>query len=296
MLIKCVCSHCGHSYLSDDEAGDLACPRCNSVADQPRNASDIPNAPRGMDPSFFADLDGEDEFGIDEPMEPGLRRFEAKAPPAMFLTRERLVRGLLFGAAATVGLAAMLGGAMAAVGIDLPGAAALILGLVAGVSCRSGFGGRTARQSAMRAAVVVTLVSVIGFAGLTAGTWAVQRLASVRATQTRKELDDGLHGLMSQAHNAQDAGAAIIVKQRIDETRRLRSLSDAQLEDYLWIQQAQLNFAPLAHAKLRLTTAPIVKLGPGSKPVYLGREATLGIRALEILIAVILATRVVRPR
>ncbi len=88
---------------------------------------------------------------------------------------------------------------------------------------------------------------------------------------------------------------AILLNQRIEDTRRLRALSDPQLEDYLWIQQAQINQPLLAHAKLRMTFSPIVKMGPDGDTVSVPKGATLAIRLAEILAAMLLASRAVMP-
>lgn len=292
MLIKCVCASCGHSYLSDDEAGDVACPRCDAVGGDdlaPRHGLDTPADPLGVD-TGWDELPAEDDF---TPM-PG--RFEAKAPPAMYLTWERLFRGVVFGLFATATAGVLLGAALAALGMDAPAVLAIAIGVVAGATCRSGFGGRTARHSSSRAAAACIIVVLFGFAGFSAGTWVVERLTSARVTQAQKELDAGLQGLSLQYSEVEDAGAAIVLKARIEETRRLRALSSGELEDYLWMQQAQINNPMLAHAKLRVTTAPIVRLGPDRKPIRVRMEATMGIRIAELLIAILLAARFVKSR
>ena len=59
MLVKCVCSSCSHSYLADDQMGDLACPRCGSANEGSRNPSDIPDAPMQRDAAVY---DGFESF------------------------------------------------------------------------------------------------------------------------------------------------------------------------------------------------------------------------------------------
>ena len=293
MLIKCACSNCGHSYLADDEVGDLACPRCDAVNDGGvRNPSDVPDHPMGFEPAFggYDDHDDHHDDLLDMPT-----RFEAKAPPPMIITRERLTRGLVFGCLAGGLIGTVAGAATTAVGFDIPGVAAVLIALLGGAAVRSGFGGRTARQTMGRALAVCTLVAVVGFAGTVVGSWTVARFTGSRAAETRKELEDGLRGLRDQYADASDAGVAIVLKQRVEEARRLQSLSDAELEDYIWVQQAQINQPLLAYAKLRYTDAPIVRLGEKAKPIRLPREAVLGIRAALIIATVILAMRAVRP-
>jgi hypothetical protein len=296
MLIKCACSNCGHSYLADDEIGDLACPRCDAVNDPGvHNPSEPPGHPSGgFEPAFGGGYDDHREPHddmFDMPM-----RFEAKAPPPMIITRERLFRGVVFGGLTAAFIGIVAGAAMTAVGFDIPGIAAVLIALIGGAAVRSGFGGRTARQTKGRAVVVCTLIAVLGFAGVTAGSWTVARFTGGRAAQTRKELDEGLRGLRDQYADASDAGVAILLKQRVEEARRLQSLSDAELEDYIWVQQARINQPLLAYAKLRHTTAPIVRLGEKAKPIRLPMEAVIGIRAALVIATIILALRAVRPR
>ena len=293
MLIKCACPNCGHSYLADDEAGDLACPRCDVVNDRgglhhPRELSD---ANMGFEPAFGYDDQEADHDLLDMPT-----HFEAKAPPPMVITRERLTRGLVFGVLSGGVIGAVIGAASTAVGFDIPGIAAVLIALVGGAAVRSGFGGRTARQTKGRAVVVCSLVAILGFGGVVTGAWTVARFTATRASATRKDLDEGLRGLEDQYADATDAGAAIVLRQRIEETRRLQGLSDPQLEDYLWVQQAHLNQPLLAYAKVRYTDAPIVRLGEKAKPIRLPREAVLAIRAALIIATTILAIRAVRPR
>ena len=306
MLIKCVCSNCGHLYLSDDEAGDTACPRCDTVNEDTHSLADVPDAPMDVDPPFMDDAPSEfgmsDEFeNLEDNEEEVLfeeapQRFEAKAPPPMLIKRARLMRGIFLGALTAGAVGAVLAAAMAAIGVDVPLLPALGIGLVGGAVCRAGFGGRSAHQTKTRAVVACGIIVGLGFAGFFAGTWAVERLTGSRAKQTHADLDDGLQGLAAQYADAQDAGAAVVLKQRMDETRRLRTLSDPQIEDYIWIQRAQINHPLLAHAKLRLTASPIVKMGTAMDPIRVPKEATLGIRLAELIAAVVLATRAVLPR
>jgi len=227
MLIKCACSNCGHSYLADDEAGDLACPRCDAVNDVGiRSPSRVSEASMGFEPAFDYDDHEADHDLLDMPS-----HFEAKAPPPMVITRERLTRGLVFGMLSAGVLGAVIGAATTAVGFDIPGIAAILIALLGGAAVRSGFGGRTARRTKGRAVIVCSLVAILGFGGVATGAWTVARFTATRASETRKELEEGLRGLEDQYADASDAGAAIVLKQRIEETRRLRALSDAQLED-----------------------------------------------------------------
>ena len=126
---------------------------------------------------------------------------------------------------------------MAAVSIDAPALSAVVIALIGGAACRSGFGGRSSAKTKTRAVVACVIIVVFGFAGFLSGTWGVARLAGSRASQAHADITEGLKGLTAQKADAQDAGVAIVLTERIEEARRLNALSDPQLEDYLWIQQ-----------------------------------------------------------
>ncbi len=289
MLVKCVCSNCGHSYLSDDGAGDLACPRCDVANEGERNPSDIPEAPLGNEPMFIDTmgdpLDADLAFGL-----PG-GRFDPQAPPPMFVTGERLLRGTVFGSVAGLALGAILGAALAAVGFVVPALVALLVALVIGMTCRYGFGGRAARQTRGRALLAVVVSCVVAQCGFLTGGWVIERFTGSRAAQTREDLDRGLHGLVQQRARTKDAGTAIVLDTRIAEVERLRRRSDAGLEDYLWTQEAQVNQPLLAYMKLRATAGPALRLGVESQPSRLPPSVMLGVVALELLLAILLARR-----
>ncbi len=290
MLVKCVCSNCGHSYLSDDSAGDLACPRCDVANEGTRNPSDIPEAPLGSEPMFIDTmgdpLDADIGFGLT-----GGGRFDPQAPPPMFVTGERLLRGSVFGSVAGLSLGAILGAALAAVGFVVPAFAPLAVALVIGMTCRYGFGGRAAKQTRGRALLAVVVSCVVAECGFLTGGWVVERFTGSRAAQTRADLDEGLHGLVQQRARTKDAGTAIVLDQRIAEVERLRRRGDASLEDYLWTQQAQINQPLLAYMKLRATAGPVLRLGVDAEPSRLPPSVTLGLVGLELLLAVLLARR-----
>ena len=296
MLVKCVCTNCGHSYLGDDQAADLACPRCGVGNEAGRNPSDIPDAPGGpvgFDP--YAPLYGEGH-GVEEFEYAQEPHFAPQAPPPMYLSGDRLVKGFIFGLVFTVLAGAVVGGALASVRILLPALAAAILGVVAGAACRYGFGGRSSAQTKTRAAAIATLVTLIGMAALLGGGWAIERMTGTRAAQTRDDLELGLRSLTRQRTRGADAGTAIMLDQRIGEVERLRALSDAQIEDYLWTQEAQVRVAPLAHAKLRLTVGPTLRLGANGKTKAFEPPITGAIFGAEVLLALILALRCVWPK
>lgn len=302
MLVKCVCPSCSHSYLADDQMGDLACPRCG-MASEPDAAAPVadmsppppsmsppmaggPGMDPGMEPAVYDDPFVEEGF----PSGP-IPVFEAKAPPPMYVTGERMFKGLVFGLVATAGLGFVLGGAFAAVGALVPGIAAVLMGLVAGASVRYGMGGRTTSATMFRTTTTVLLVVMLGFAAFFTGGWAVERLTGSRAAQTREDLDNGLRGLVRQRAQVQDTGTGLLLDQRIQEAERLKNMSDPQLEDYLWVQEAQINQPLLAYSKLRATNGPIVRLGAERDPIRVPFPATPAILLAEMIAAAILAIR-----
>jgi hypothetical protein len=300
MLVKCVCPNCSHSYLADDQLGELACPRCGLANDADAGApvSDMPPPPMGppggpMGPG----MGGMDQQVYDDPYmdeafpDTPMQVFEAKAPPPMYVTGERMLKGFVFGIVATAGLGFVLGGGLAAVGVIVPGVAALLMGLVSGASVRYGMGGRTTSATMLRTVSTVLLVILVGFASFLTGGWAVERLTGTRAGQTREDLDNGLRGLVRQRAQVQDTGTGLLLDQRIHEAERLKNLSDPQIEDYLWVQQAQLNQPLLAYAKLRATNGPLVRFGADRDPINVPFPATPGILLAEFILAAILAIR-----
>ena len=111
----------------------------------------------------------------------------------------------------------------------------------------------------------------------------------------REDLDVGLRTLLSRRIRTNNAGDATLIDQKVAAVGRLNALSDAQIEDYLWIQQAQVNQALLAYTKLRATEFPVVRLGPEGEEVTLPKAATIALLLGEIVLAMFLATRAVRP-
>jgi hypothetical protein len=297
MLVKCVCSGCSHSYLADDQMGDLACPRCgmasddNSAAPVSDMSAPTPTQMMGgmvpqIEPGPYDDPYMDNDFpDVAVPM------FQAKAPPPMYVTGERMLKGFVFGVVATAGLGFVLGGAFAAVGVIVPGIAAVLMGLVGGASARYGLGGRTTSATMFRTVATVLLVVLIGFAAFLGGGWGVERLTGTRAGQTREDLDNGLRGLVRQRAQVQDTGTGLLLDQRIQEVEQLKNLSDPQLEDYLWVQQAQLNQPLLAYAKLRATSGPIVRFGAERDPINVPFPATPAILLAEVILAAVLAIR-----
>jgi hypothetical protein len=290
MLVKCACSNCGHSYLADDQAGELDCPRCGVGNDTTRNPSDVPSAPAGQAPDLFEPLPIEDHGGYFE------SSFAPLEPPPMYVSADRFGKGLVFGAVFALLAGGVLGGALASVRVIVPGVAAAVLGLVAGAACRYGFGGRTSAQTKGRAIVAGALACTVGLLAFVAGGWGVERMTGIRCDKTREDLDEGLRTLTRQRTRAQDPAAAIVLDGRIAETERLRAMGDAQIEDYLWKQEAQVAVAPLAYAKLRATVGPVVRLGPKGKDFRFRWEITAAALAAELVVAVVLALRGILPR
>jgi hypothetical protein len=289
MLVKCVCAKCRHSYLADDQLGELDCPRCGE------KAAGAADAPEGAQPDLATDPFLAEEPGSDSNLE-AAPRFDPKAPPPMYVTRDRFLRGIVFGGLAAAFMGAVIGASLGALGVAIPAVAAALFALAAGASCRHGFGGRSARHTRRLAAVAAGLCVLFGFAGFFAGSWTVERLTGGRAPQTRQDLDEGLQALLQERARTKNAGAAIVLDQRIAEVELLRRRSDAELEDYLWVQEAQLNQPLLAYARLRATRGPVVKLGPDSEPLPVPEHAPAGALLGEVILAMWIASRGVAPR
>ena len=299
MLVKCICSNCSHSYLADDQTGGLACPRCGVDNHADRTMAHTPapaGAPGGRDEMF----DGNSFHG------PGMEvRFAPQAPPPMYVTGDKLLKGFLLGSIMAGFVGAVLGGAAAAVQVSVPAVAGIALGVVGGLVCRHGFGGRSAMRTLGRTGFVVLLVLGVGFGCYVGGAWAVERHTGTAdrdgdgrpdVQQTREDLDKGLRALLRERARTADAGAAALLDQRITETERVKHLSDPQLEDYLWSQKADINQPVAAYAKLRVTEGLLIRLGPDSDPVHLPDPAPLAILVGEVILAFILAMRAVMPR
>ncbi|MHC4225693.1 MAG: TFIIB-type zinc ribbon-containing protein [Planctomycetota bacterium] len=294
MLTKCVCPNCGHSYLADDDLGDMSCPRCEVLNEGLSTGHESQGGPSGgltADESFDV-TDRE----ITDPAGDALTRFDPRRPPPMFLTRDRLARGLIFGMLTTLFGGVVFGAALSAVSVTIPGVAMLVLALLGGAACRSGFGGRAASRSKVRALAASVLIAALGMAGLFLGSWGIDRFTGTRADQTHIDLRRGQRELFSQMGNTEDAGLEVVLEQRINEVERLNALSDAEIEDYLWVQEAQLWPPILAYSKLKATRGPVVRLGPDSEPVSLPMAATLAILVVEFVLAGIVVSRAVAPR
>jgi hypothetical protein len=296
MLVKCLCSNCSHSYLGDDQSGMIACPRCGTENSGTPSLSAAPDTPAA----------GRDEMSFEANYGQGLDlHFAPLSPPAMFVTGDRLFRALIGGGAIAALLGAIAGGAQAAVQVAIPGLSAIVIGLFGGAAIRFGLGGRSASRTLGRTAFLVLLVLGLAFAGVLAGSWAVERYTATAdrdgngqadVPQTREDLDRGLRELLRVRSRTQDAGAGALLDHRITETEQLKHMTDAELEDYLWQQKAEIGIPVAAYGKLRVLEGPAVKLAPKSDPVQLPEHAVPGILAGEFLVAFILALRAVMPR
>jgi hypothetical protein len=295
MLVKCLCSNCSHSYLGDDQAGTLACPRCGTENTGSPAASPAPEISAGRDEMSFEPSYGQ---GL------GLH-FAPLSPPPMFVTADRLFRALVGGGMIAALLGGIVGGAQAAVQVALPGLSAVVLGLLGGAAFRFGLGGRSAGRTLGRTGFFLLLVLAIGFASVIAGAWVVERYTGsadrdangqADVAQTREDLDKGLRELLRTRSRTQDAGQVAALDHKINATEALKHLTDPQLEDYLWQQRAKLGQPLVAYGKLREMEGPAVKLAPKRAPVNLPEHAVPGILAGEFLLAFILAMRAVMPR
>jgi hypothetical protein len=289
MLAKSLCGNCGHSFLTDAMAqGVVECPRCHFKSDAPGPASRLSAADLGPDPLMEA-LPGEQFHAR-------AASFDPAAPPPMFVTRERWTRGVVFGSVCAAILGVLVGAAFAALGVVLPLADALAVGVAAGFGCRYGFGGRSVRQTRPRAAVAAIVAVAVGFGAFVAGSWTVARLTGTRAEVTREDLDAGLEALARKRARSNDAGERILLDEQILEVEKLRRRTDAQLEDYLWMQEGRIAHPLLAYGKLRATEGPVLRLGVEAEPVRLPGPATAAIYGADLLLAIGLAIRGVYSR
>ena len=296
MLVKCLCSNCSHSYLGDDQAGTLACPRCGTENTGSPSAAPVANPVAS----------GRDEVRFEASYGQGLGlHFAPLSPPPMFVTPDRLLRALVGGGMVVCLLGGIAGGAQAAVQVAIPGLTAIMIGFFGGAAFRFGLGGRSAGRTLGRTVFVLMLVLLLGFAGAIGGAWAVERYTGAAdrdgngqadVTQTREDLDKGLRELLRIRSRTQEAGPAAKLDLEINATEQLKHLTDPELEDYLWKQRAGLGHPLVAYGKLRVTEGPAVKLAPKSAPVNLPEHTVPGILAGEFVLALILALRAVMPR
>ena len=298
MLVKCVCSNCGHSFLTDDQAGDLTCPRCGFVNDgAPVGGFDAP-PPIAVPPQF--DAPAQDPYqGTPEPAFAMPSHFDPKAPPPMFMSWDRMFRGMVLGSILTVSFGAAIGAALAATGMIVPGVAAIIMAFGAGAATRQGMGGRAARRTRGFAIGAVIVVVMFGFAGIFTGSWLVERFTGSRASMTRKELDAGKKVLtrnLARANKVDDLAERSVLETRLKRVERLEAATDAQIEDYLWVQEAQINQALLAYAKLRATRAPLARFGPDREPIEAPKHVPTAILGVEFLLAIFLASQGVKAK
>ncbi|MHC4938032.1 MAG: TFIIB-type zinc ribbon-containing protein [Planctomycetota bacterium] len=296
MLVKCVCSNCGHSFLTDDQAGELTCPRCGFANDgAPVGGFEAPTA---LPPDFGAPepqafhRDPDPAFGLPS-------HFDPKSPPPMFMSSRRMARGMLVGGIFAAATGAAVGAAMAATGMVIPGVAALIMAFAAGAAVRQGMGGRTARRTKGFAVVAVLFAVLVGYAGIISGSWLVERFTGTRAAITRKDIAEGKKELaknLARAQKVDDVNERTLLETWLRRAERLEAASDAELEDYLWVQQAQLNQPLVAYAKLRVMHAPLVKLGADREPIEAPEHMPMAIVGAELLLAFLLAYQGVKQK
>jgi hypothetical protein len=291
MLAKHTCTRCGHAFLADPtDLMTIDCPKCQMKMPVEHEL------PADLATGFGPVEETYEPMHVEERHAGAAPRFNPTGPPPVFVTRERLVRGLVFGGITATVIGGAVGAALAALDIAVPALAGIVIGLACGTGCRYGFAGRSVPQTKMAAASVAFLCTLLGFVAFLSGSWTIDRMTSDRATITRQDLDTGLEQLLRErelTHKSKEAGERILLDERIGETERLRELSDPQIEDYLWVQQARLNQPMLAYGKLKATLGPIVRLGPDARSIVLNEKATMGLLATEILMALVLAVRAV---
>lgn len=309
MLVKCACSNCGHSFLTDDQSGDLTCPRCGFVTDGVPQAAAFPAEPPNHAPQHrMAAAPPADQFSGPPQIPQGLAddmgfvappSFDPKTPPSVFMTWDRMVRGIVIGGLMTASLGTAIGGGFAAIGLVIPGIAALVMALIAGSAVRFGMGGRSASRTRGFAMTAVAFAVMMGYTGILTGSWLVDRFTGDRALITRNDLKLGSEDLTLQLGRAQkvgDVAKTTTLETRLKRLERLEASTDAQLEDYLWVQQAQINQPFVAYAKLRVTDGPVLKLGLDNDAIEVPQHAATGVVGLELLIGIFLAWRGVRSK
>ncbi|MEM8882595.1 MAG: TFIIB-type zinc ribbon-containing protein [Planctomycetota bacterium] len=300
MLVKCVCANCGHSFLTDDQAGDLTCPRCGYVNDN-ASGGGFPVEPAPDHGALPPEFQPEPEFnhGAPEPAFAPPSGFDPKSPPPLFMSWDRMFRGMFFGGILTLSLGAALGAALAATGLVIPGVAALLMALGAGAATRHGLGGRTALRTRGFAISAIIVVVLVGYLGIIGGSWMVERFTGTRAAQTREDLSAGKVQLASQLARARkmtDVKSAAILEAKFEQAEKLEKLTDAQIEDYLWTQQAQFNQPLVAYAKVKLTQGDLLKLGADKPPVRAPKHAPIAIAGVELLLAMLIAYQGVKSK
>lgn len=307
MLVKCVCANCGHSFLTDDQAGELTCARCGFVNDaEPSGGFEIPtpSAPlpppgSGQDEPYEQSALGQDDWRPEQAEDATPIYFNPSARPPVFLNVSKTARAIASGGVLTMFFGGAVGAAFAATGFIIPGLLAILVGLAAGVATRQGMGGRAAPRSKGLAIAAVVAVVTLGTVGTIAGSWMVERFTGTRASTMRQDLDAGKKELLTQLARAQKVGdvtTATMLDTRVQRVEKLEASSDAQLEDYLWVHEAGFGQPMLAYAKLRVMYAPMLKLGPDSEPKQAPKNGPPMILAGEMLLAMFLAYRGVRGK
>ena len=312
MLLKRVCPQCGHHYLADEQLDEIDCPRCHAPVDEgPQFGAGAPplGSPGGVQPvqprqpfgggaaTSLREPRFSDQYGTEAEVDDfAATTFDPLAPPPMFVTGDRVLRGILAGSLATLAIGSVAGAALSAIGFTIPLAPTLLLGWIAGLSCKRAFGGRAAKGTRGRAFLVVLVSLLFGYVGVLGGSYLVERLVGARVEQTRDDFDRGLKNLTRQRGHVTDEGTSILLDQRIAKVKELQALSSPQVEDYLWVQEAQIRQPLVAYMKLRVTRGPVLDLGPDREPVTIKRELTMAAIGGELLIAALLAMALVAPR
>ena len=225
--------------------------------------------------------------------------FDPKTPPPMFMTWDRMLRGMLFGGLVAATIGAAMGAALAATGMIIPGIAAVVMSFAAGTAIRNGMGGRTARRTRFLAIFAVICVIVVGYAGVLTGSWLVERSTGSRAGITRKDIDVGKKELaqsLARAQKVDDVAERTVLETRLRRAERLAASSDAEIEDYLWTQQAQINQPLVAYGKLRVMNAPLAKFGADREPIEAPKHVPPVIVGVELLLAMIIAYQAVKQK
>ena len=292
MLTKTLCPHCGNSFLAEPkDGGGTTCPQCRSfvptdgAVHQPTSAP--PEVHQTPPPEVYA---------VPASVDPHAPRFDPTTPPPSYVRGERLVRGLIFGAVAAVAFGTFFGAGTAAIRLTLPLLGGIVTGIVTGIVVRHGFGGRSVPSTRGRASSAAAFCAALGLTASLGGAWMVERWTGDRAPTTQRDLSSGLKNLQARRAQTVDASDRATLDHRIREVHRLQALTDAQIEDYLRVQQAGIAQPLMAYAWDRVKNGPLVRLGPEGRTVYLGGDyGTAAGWGLDFLLVMWLATRGVRP-
>ena len=291
MLTKTLCPHCGNSFLAEPkDSGGTTCPQCRSFIP----TEGAVHQPLAAPPEIHATPTPE-VYAVPAGALPDGPRFDPTTPPPSYVRGERLWRGIVLGSVAALAFGTFFGAGTAAIRLSLPLLGGIVTGIITGVVVRHGFGGRSVPSTRGRASLGAAFCGALGLVATLAGGWMVERWTGDRAPTTQRDLSSGLKNLEARRAQTVDASDRAALDHRIREVNRLQSLTNAQIEDYLWVQQGGIAQPLMAYSWNRVKNGPLVQLGPEGSTVYLGDYGTAAGWGLDFLLVMWLATRAVRP-